>query len=305
MNPDEHTNKEFFMDAGNGHQVYVQDWGNPKAKNPIIHLHGGPGSATSDSHKLRYSPEQHRVIFFDQRGSGKSLPYGSLEHNTTDDLIADIKAIIKYFKFSSVVLVGGSWGSCLALAFALKHPKLVKAMALQGIFTASKSEIDWIMQGHFRPFFPDVWERYLAATPKQHQADPSAYHLDQILHGNDAAAHSSALALASLEGAIMNLDDRYSPPDPVTFDSAPAKIFAHYIANNCFLPERHILDNAHKLTMPVWLVQGRYDMDCPPATAFELDKKLPDSKLLLAVANHRGSERETHSVMRTILLQFS
>jgi proline iminopeptidase len=305
MNADEHTNREFFLDVGNGHQLYVQDWGNPNAKDPVISLHGGPGSATKDNFKLRYSPEQHRVIFFDQRGCGKSLPYGSLEHNTTTDLIADIKTIITHFEFSSVVLAGGSWGACLALAFALKHPKLVKALVLQGIFTASQAEVDWIFKGQFRPFFPEVWERYLAATPKKHHDDPSAHHLKNILSDDEGAAHASGLAVNSLEAAVMTLDDRFTPPDPETFDPTYAKIFAHYFTNGSFMPDRYILDNAHKLTMPVWLVQGRYDMDCPPVTAYELDQKLPNSKLIFTIASHRGSERETHSVMRTILLQFS
>jgi proline iminopeptidase len=304
MTPDEHTNQEFFLSVGGGHQLYVHDWGNQQAPDPIIFLHGGPGSSSKDGHKHIFSPEQHRVIFFDQRSCGKSLPYGSLDHNTLDDLIADIEMLAAHFKLSSLVIQGSSWGSCLALAYALKHPKRVKALVLQGIFTGTTAEIDWIFKGQFRPFFPDVWERYLAATPSKYHADPSAYHLKTILSSDEGAMRASALALTTLEAAVMTLDDRYSPPDPETFDPTYAKIFAHYFTNNCFMPDRHILNNAHKLTMPVWIAQGRYDMDCPPITAYELHQKLPNSNLIWTVANHRGSERETHSVMRTILLQF-
>lgn len=304
MNPDEHTNHEFFLDVDDGHRLYVHDWGNQKAPDPIIFLHGGPGSCCKDGHKQLFNPAQHRVIFFDQRGSGKSLPYGSLKHNTTDHLIADIETLTKHLKLSSFVIQGGSWGSCLALAYALKHPRRIKALVLHGIFTASKAENHWILHGQFRPFFPEVWERYLAATPKEHRADPSTYHIKTVLGSDEAAAHASALALVGLEGAVMTLDDRFTPPDPAEFDPAGTKLFAHYVAHDCFMPERHILNNAHKLTMPVWIVQGRYDMDCPPVTAYELHQKLPYSQLIWTVANHRGSERETHTALRTILLQF-
>lgn len=306
MTPDEYTIREFYIEVGDGHELYVQDWGNKKAKNPIIFLHGGPGSGTKDKHKTLFDPAKHRVIFFDQRGAGKSLPYGSLEHNTTADLINDINKIVKQLKISSFVLAGGSWGSTLALAYAVKHPQNVRALVLNGIFTGSHAEIDYFDKGAFRAWFPELWERYLAATPKEHHDNPTQYHYKQILGKNEDSARKSACAYGDMEGALLSLDDRFTPSNPAdpAFDMQVVKLEVHYLANNCFLSDRHTFDNARKLTMPVWLVQGRYDMVCPPAAAYELHKKLPKSNLVWTIGGHRSSERETHSVMRSILLQF-
>lgn len=306
MTPDQHTNKEFYIEVGGGHQLYVHDWGNSKGL-PIIFLHGGPGSATKDGHKQIFDPAKHRVVFFDQRGCGKSLPYGSLKHNTTDDLIEDTRKIADHLKLKQFVLEGGSWGSCLALAFALKYPKRVQALALCGIFTGSKKEIDYFDSGEFASHFPEVWDQYLATVPKSHQNSPTKYHYERILGKNEKAARESACAYENLEGALLSLDDRFiyrSPTDP-TYDPNGISLEVHYLANGCFLPDNHILDNAHKLTMPIWMVQGRYDMVCPPTTAYALHKKLPNSHLLWTIGGHRSSERETQSVMRTILLQLA
>src|SRR4051794_16952489 len=103
MTPDDHTNQEFFLDVGDSHQLYVQDWGNPKTKVPNVYLHGGPGNGCDNKDKKKFNPDLHRVIFFDQRGSGKSLPTGSLEHNTTDKLVADIDAVANHLKLDKFV----------------------------------------------------------------------------------------------------------------------------------------------------------------------------------------------------------
>lgn len=306
MTPDQYTNKEFFIDVGDGHQLYVHDWGNPKGL-PIIFLHGGPGNGSSDGQKQNFSPDKHHVIFFDQRGSGKSLPYGNLTHNTTADTIEDITKIADQVKFKTFVLRGGSWGACLALAYALTYPKRVKAMVLNGIFTGSQQEIDFVDRGEFKAFFPEAWERYLATVPKSHRDEPTKYHYARILGSDERAARESACAYSNLTGALVALDDRsrsQSPDDP-TYDPTVTKVQAHYIANRCFLPDNYILDNAHKLNMPVWIVQGRYDMICPPTTAHALHQRLAKSHLLYAVGGHLGSEREISSLARAILLQLA
>lgn len=304
MNADDHTITEAFIEVGDGHQLYAQEWGNKKAESTIIFLHGGPGSSCSDRAKRQFSPAQHRVIFFDQRGSGRSLPYGSLKHNTTDKLVEDINKIAEHFGLKTFVLTGGSWGSTLALAYAIAHPKRVEAMVLRGIFTASKAEIDWLEQGHFRDFFPEVWEAYLEKTPKKYHHDPGSYHMERALNGDLEAQQASAFAYESMEGAVLFLDDRLRSNDPEGYDPLPARIEMHYIKHHCFMPDRHILRNARKLKMPVWLVQGRYDMVCPPRTAYELHKELSNSQLIMTIAGHHGSDRSTEDISKTILLQF-
>jgi proline iminopeptidase len=303
MNPDDYTIQELMLDVGDGHQLYVHDWGNKQAKQPIIFLHGGPGSGVKDRYKQNYDPQRHRVVFFDQRGSGKSLPYGSLEQNTTQDLVEDIEKIAIKLKLNTFMLNGGSWGSCLALAYALKYPKRVHSMILRGIFTGSKAEIDWLKNGLFAQFFPDVYAQFLQATPAEHLTDAADYHFKRILGNDWQASTESAIAVGNLESALLSLDDRHIP---LTFsedyDPTFVRIETHYMANNCFMEDRYILENAHKLTMPIWLIQGRYDMVCPPSTAYELHKKIKTSQLIWTLAGH-GNDRSTYDVDRTLLLQ--
>lgn len=307
MTPDQYTNKELFIDVGDGHQLYVHDWGNKKAKTPVVFLHGGPGDGCGDKHKNIFDPEQHRVIFFDQRGAGRSLPYGSLENNTTDKLVEDIEIIARHFTLKTLVLCGGSWGSTLAFAYALAHPKRVASMVLNGIFTGTRSEIDYFDKGAFRSHYPEAWQQYLDATPKNHHESPTQYHYKRALGKDERAARESARVYENLERALLPLDDRASfveANDPA-YDPSGIRIGIHYMTNYCFMPDNYIFTNARKLTMPIWMVQGRYDMVCPPVTAYELQQKLPNSKLLWTIAGHRGSERETYSVVRAILSQFS
>lgn len=305
MTPDTHTISETMFDVGQGHQLYVQEWGNKKAKTTFMFLHGGPGSGCNDSHKLLFNPHKNRVIFFDQRGSGKSLPAGELKDNTTEHCINDIQVIANKFDLKTFVLVGGSWGSTLALAYGIAYPKTVQAMVLRGIFTGRQEEIEFLSKGGFRHFYPDVWERFAKSVPKEHQDSPSAYHGPRALGDNQKIAKESAYAYEQLEGSIMKLDDRYQAEEFEEFDPSGIRIEILYMQNKCFLSENHIFDNANKLTMPIWLVQGRYDAVCPPTIAYELHKKLPDSQLLWTLAGHGGGERANFDSTKTIIGTFA
>lgn len=304
MTPDEYTNQELTLDVGRGHELYVHDWGNKTGKTPIVFLHGGPGGGCQDRHKQGFDPRTQRVIFHDQRGSGRSTPAGSLKHNTTEDLVEDIERIAVRLRLHQFVLTGRSWGSTLSLAYALKYPKRVKAMVLGGIFTGSQEEIDWIDEGGWREFYPEIWEQYLTATARAYRREPTPWHVKRILGRDKAAAKLSAYAYDSMEGAIHALDDRYQPDSPDDFDPSGTIIEAYYLHKRCFMPDRHLIKNAKRLTMPVWLVQGRYDMICPPITAYQLDRELPNSQLIWTVGGHRN-EHEGWNVMRAILLQLT
>lgn len=304
MTPDEHTIQETFLDVGDGHSLYIQEWGNKSAKKPVLFLHGGPGSGGSDKHKSRFDPKRQRVIFFDQRGSGRSTPYGSLEQNTTQDLVDDITKILKHLGIEQVIITGGSWGSCLALAYALAHPERVRAMVLNGIFTGSQEEIDWFDKGGLRNFHPDAWEKYQAGVPEAHRSDPTAYHFERLLGSNEAAAKASGYVYENLAGAVFKLDDRTSPSNYEDYDPSSIRIEAHYMANTCFMPDQHILQNASRLKMPVYLVQGRYDMICPPAAAYKLSQNLAKGELIWTISG-QGMEHESWNVVRTLLLQLT
>ena len=304
MSADEFTISESFLDVGDGHKLYVQDWGKKNAKNTIIYLHGGPGGSVYNKNRQFFNPHKQRVIFFDQRGSGQSKPYGELKNNTTADLVEDITKIADKFGLDKFIITGGSWGSYLALCYGIKYPKRVEAMVLRGIFTGTKEEIAWIDQGRFKTFFPDVWQTYLDQTPLEHRGDPSQYHFKQAL-GKGPKAKKSAYAYESLEFALINLDDRFMPEDFKTYKTEGIKIEIHYLVNHCFKPDRYILDNATKLTMPIWLVQGRYDMVCPPKAAYELHQRLPKGKLAWGVAGHAGGERPIYDLVRNLIVQMT
>jgi len=303
VSPDTYTIQETFIEVGDGHTLYVQEWGDQRGM-PVIFLHGGPGSGCADRHKQLFDPSQHRVIFFDQRGSGRSLPTGSRKNNTTDDLIKDMEKLAKHFKLTSFTLVGGSWGACLALAYGLIHPKRVKNMVLTGIFTGSHAEVDYFGGNDYALSFPDVHEELLNATPKTHRNNPLQYHFQQALGSDEQAAKQSAYLLSNLESRLLSLDDRFMPKAFDDFDPASSLIEIHYMANYCFIPDRLILSQASKLTMPIWLIQGRYDMVCPGRTAYELHHSLPDSELIWTTSGHR-SEREGWNVERSLLIQLA
>lgn len=304
MNPDQFTLSELKLNVGDSHKLYVQEWGSANGKT-IVFLHGGPGSGCSDSHKALFNPQKDRVIFFDQRGAGKSTPSGSLKNNTTQDLVEDIEKIAEHFSLTDFVLVGGSWGSTLALAYALQYPMRVKAMVLRGLFTGSQEEIDFLDKGKFKAFFPDVWEDFVKRAPEKYRDDPSAYHSRQAFSENKTRRMSSLFAYSQMETNLIGLDDRARIVGEEGFEPAGTEIELHYMQNRCFMPDDFLLDNAHKLNMPVWLVQGRYDMVCPPITAYRLSKTLPNNKLIWTVAGHSGSDRANFDVVKTIIAGLS
>lgn len=292
-----------MLDVGDGHRLYVHDWGNAEATMPIVFLHGGPGTGCSDRHKQRFDPRINRVIFHDQRGSGRSTPYGELSGNDTYALADDIERIADKLQLDSFVLTGGSWGSCLALVYAIKHPERVSKLILSGVFTGSQAEINWMNRGLFKLYYPDVWQAFIAAVPADNRSDPTAYHISRLFADNTATAQASAHALSNLEGALLSLDDRRTP-QPLTedFDLVPTQLEAHYMRHGYFIPDNFIPDNAPNITTPTWLVQGRYDMLCPPITAFKLHRQIKHSRLLWTMAGH-GNDRSTFDVLRTLYLQ--
>src|SRR3990167_3393513 len=237
MKPDKYTIKEQRISVGDGHKLYTQLWGNKGANETIIFLHGGPGSGCNDKAKTMFNPLRHKVIFFDQRGSGNSQPYGSLTNNTTDDMVSDISKIADTYNVNKFTLVGGSWGSCLALVYAIRNPDRVISMILRGIFTGRQREIDFLEKGSIKDFFPEVWERFVTNVPKKFQKEPAKYHAGRILGSDPEVAKSSAYALQQLEVAVIALDDRENTTDYKSFDPAGAIIEWHYLQNKCFLPE--------------------------------------------------------------------
>lgn len=302
MNPDQHTNQEFLIDVGDGHQLYVHDWGNPDAKTPILFLHGGPGGNSKDKYKTKFDPETQRVIFHDQRGCGKSLPYGSIEHNTTQDLISDIDKIAERLKLDKFIMTGGSWGSALALFYAIANPDKVAGIILDGVLTGSQQELDWFDKGIWRIFYPDVWQQLVMSVPREHSADPVAYHFKQALGKDEQSAKKSIYTYLNAEASLLKLDDRFTPDNFDEFDPVPGLIEIHYLANKCFVEDNYVFNNASKLEMPIRIIQGRYDMVCPPQTAHKLHQSLPNSQLHWTINGHLG-EHEYATLFGVLLNQ--
>jgi proline iminopeptidase len=299
MTPDEYTNAEFYLPVGGGHKLKVWDWGNPRAKVTFVALHGGPGSGVDDGYKNYFDPRRHRVILFDQRGCGQSLPYGRLEHNTTPELVEDISKIADKLGVEKFWLYGYSWGSTLALAYVVAHPERVKGLVIGGIFAGSREDIE-MMYTNCQRFYPDQWEKFLERVPTDWQDAPVQWCYDEYNSGDPERMKAATYAHYNVEKNIMFLDDRVSDPPYAEFDYVPHGLELHYISHECFMPQNHFIKHAAEIRCPVYVVQGRYDIVCAPVGAWNLCQALPDAKLYFTTANHY-KEHETFSLIKSII----
>ena len=277
------------------HEIYYEECGNPEGK-PAVVLHGGPGGGISPFLRQMHDPEAYRIVLFDQRGCGQSTPHAGLVDNTTWDLVADMEQLREHLGIASWQVVGGSWGSTLALAYAEAHAGRVTELILRGIFTLRKSEIDWFYQMGADRLFPDEWEAYVAVIPEPERHDMlSAYH--RRLTGEDRAVQIvCARAWSRWEGSTLSL-----LPDPKRvedfggdrFAIAFARIECHYFFNRGFFErDGQLLADAGKLrNIPGAIIQGRYDVVTPMQTAWELHKAWPRAELVVVPdAGHTATE---------------
>ncbi len=275
------------------HIMYWEQSGNPNGV-PVVFLHGGPGAGTSPKHRRFFDPAHYRIILFDQRGSGKSLPLGEAKNNTTQHLVSDIETLRRMLDIENWLVFGGSWGSTLALVYAIMHPARVTGLILRGIFLCRKSEIDWFFYG-MRNVFPEAWEEFVSIIPESERGDLlSAYH-KRLFSENKDSALAAARNYSKYEGACSTL-----LPNPTlvqnfmndTVAIGLARMEAHYFKNNIFLPENYILDNIEKIRdIPGIIVQGRYDMPCPAISAHDLKRGWPKADLrIIPDAGHSAYE---------------
>ncbi len=277
------------------HEIYYEECGNPKGK-PVVVLHGGPGGGIFPNLRRFHDPTHYRIILFDQRGCGASTPYACLEENTTQDLVADMERLRIHLGVERWQVVGGSWGSTLALAYAEAYPSLVTELIVRGIFTVRQVEVDWLYQHGASMLFPDFWEDYAKPIPEAERHDfVKAYH--QRLTGRDEAAKiACARAWSQWEGATSSLlpnPSRVAEFGEDRFAIAFASIEAHYFFNRGFFEtDGQLLRDAVRLAeIPGVIVQGRYDVITPPATAYALSKAWPKARLeIISDAGHTGSE---------------
>lgn len=283
-----------LLDVGDGHQIYYERSGKPGGK-PAVFLHGGPGGGISPAHRRLFDPDVYDVMLFDQRGCGRSLPYASLEANTTWHLVADIERLRALAGAEKWLVFGGSWGSTLGLAYAETHPERVSALILRGIYTCTRQELSWYYQFGVSEMFPDKWERFVAPVPETERGDMiGAYR--RLLTGDDEAAKLAAAKAWSIwEGETITLlpDPSFSAPfHDGHYALAFARIENHYFHHGAWLEDGQLLNNAGRLRgIPGAIVHGRYDMPCPARYAWALHKAWPDAAFhLVEGAGHAYSE---------------
>jgi proline iminopeptidase len=284
-----------FLKVSELHTIYFEQCGNPSGK-PVVFLHGGPGGGIIPNYRRYFNPTKWRIILIDQRGCGKSTPFAELAENTTWDLVSDIEKIRTTLAIEKWAVFGGSWGSTLALTYAITHPEKCTELFLRGIFLLRKKEIDWFYQDGCSKIFPDLWENYLKPIPLDERQDlVAAYH--KRLTSSDAATRKEAAKAWSIwEGLtsklIPDMENAKKFGDD-EFADAFARIECHYFTNKGFFTEDNfLLNNVHKIKLiKTVIVQGRYDVVCPAESAWDLHRALPHSELhLISDAGHSLAE---------------
>ncbi|MBU2359805.1 MAG: prolyl aminopeptidase [Alphaproteobacteria bacterium] len=281
------------LDVGDGHKVYVEQCGNPVGI-PVVVLHGGPGGGCSPAMRRYFDPAVFRVVLFDQRGCGRSRPHASVVANTTWHLVDDIELIRKTLGIDRWIVFGGSWGATLALIYAQAHPTQVAALALRGVFLMTQPELDWFYGGGAGRFWPDLWDRFVQLIPEGERGDLIAAYHRRLFSGDMMTETKYARAWAQWENALAAMDsDGVTGESPADYARAFARLENHYFQHKGWLDADHqILALTDRLAeIPGVIVQGRYDMICPPVSAWTLSRQWPQGKLtLVGRAGHALSE---------------
>ena len=273
-----------LLPVGDGHDVHVESVGR-EGGIPAVYLHGGPGSGCQPDHRRLFDPERFHAVLFDQRGAGRSRPKGRREHNTLGHLIADMETIREKFAFEQWMVVGGSWGATLALAYAQAHSDRVSGIVLRATFLGTRAELEGAFLETLPRFYPGLSEDFTGLLPAGEREKLLDAYWCRILDP-DVAVHSPfARAWHDTERILSEHASSRTRLDLASLKSTgalPATPFmeAHYFANDCFMKPNQLLDDAQKLKgIPGIIVQGRYDLLCPPATSHALAARWPDAEL--------------------------
>ena len=270
-----------MMDVGQGHQIYVEQCGNPKGI-PVVVLHGGPGGGCSPAMRRYFDPEIFRVILFDQRGCGRSRPHAAVANNTTWHLVEDIEHIRRALDIPAWVVFGGSWGATLSLVYAQTHPEHVTNSVLRGVFLMTQEELQWFYGGGAGKFWPEVWERFTKLIPKDEHDDLIAAYHRRLFSGDLSQEIQFARAWSSWENALASIYSSGSAGEgPGDYARAFARLENHYFINGGFLEfDGQILAQMDRIAhINGVIVQGRYDMICPPVSAYKLSERWPNASL--------------------------
>jgi len=282
-----------MLEVGDGHRIYVEQCGNPEGV-PVIVLHGGPGGGCSPAMRRYFDPMHYRIILFDQRGCGRSRPHASVEANTTWHLIRDIELIRSTLGVRSWIVFGGSWGATLALLYAQTHPERALHLVVRGIFLMTRAELDWFYGGGAGQFWPDVWARFVEPIPEDERHDLIGAYARRLFSDDLMQETRYARSWASWENTLASIsNDGPGGDSPAEYARAFARLENHYFMNAGFLEkDGQILENMDRLAkVPGTIIQGRYDMICPPVSAYRLHQSWPSSRLTIVPrAGHALSE---------------
>ncbi|WP_135081887.1 prolyl aminopeptidase [Terasakiella sp. SH-1] len=259
-----------MLDVGDDHQIYWEECGNPSGT-PILFLHGGPGAGCSSIHRRFFDPHHYRIILLDQRGCGRSTPTASIEHNTTDHLIADLEQLRLFLHIDRWFIFGGSWGSTLALAYGVAHPDRCSGFILRGIFMGQSYECDWFLH-HMGTFQPEAARAFRTFLPKEERNDILNSYIRRLNDPDPEIHLPAAHAWSSYEESCATLLPYHGSghPDPLS-TLCLARLEAHYFKHNFFMEEDYLINQIHRIIhLPCIIVQGRYDVVCPPITAEHL-----------------------------------
>lgn len=275
------------------HTLYWEECGNPEGL-PVLFLHGGPGSGLSPQHRRFFNSAHYRIVLFDQRGAGKSTPLGEYRNNTTQLLIGDIERIRLMLDIEKWLVFGGSWGSTLALAYGESHPESCLGFILRGIFLCTQAEIDWFMHG-MKWFYPEAHEKLSEGIPQTEQGDLLKVYQTRLFCDDPAVYLPAARLWSIYEGSCL-----YLQPDPdaiSTFGSdevslGVGRLEAHYFLHQGFLQPDELIHGLSRIRhLPATIIQGRYDIVCPPATAYRLHKAWPEARFsIINDAGHAAYE---------------
>jgi proline iminopeptidase len=272
------------------HTIYWEEVGNPNGV-PVVFLHGGPGAGLSPQHRRFFDPEYYRVILFDQRGAGKSTPLGECRNNTTQLLVQDIETLRVRFGIDKWLVFGGSWGSTLALAYGQAHPERCLGFVLRGIFLCTAAEIDWFING-IQWFYPELYEEFIAPIPEAERGDLLKAYAARMLSEDPAVYWPAARAWSRYEGRRVFLLPQPEEAPCDTLDFGVGRLESHYMANLGFFEDDQLVREVGRIAhLPVVIVQGRYDVICPPLSAHRLHKAWSGSVLqMIPDAGHGALE---------------
>ncbi len=338
--PQKKPNNSGLLQVDNNppHKIYWEEYGNPKGE-PVMFLHGGPGGACSPEYSRFFDPARYRIILFDQRGCGKSTPTVAangpevaLTHNTTDDLVEDIVKLRKELGVDGKMHVfGGSWGSTLSLAYAIKHPETVQSLVLRGIFLGNAEDLDFMYQGNAATYakapntitapgsytsYPEAWKKFVEIIPPEKRGNMAKAYKEifdmKPKNETEKKLQMKAAATWSIwEGTISHLTPDESEAESHYGDDAFAVCFAqieaHYFANDLFMPQNYIIDHVKDLAkIPTHIVHGRFDLVCPLPQAEALSQALakvgnPPASFVKTTAGHSMLERENCLALTDIM----